>query len=123
MTQEEALNFAQHAAGLSRGLKARDTLTAGALTQGHCSLAMWRALQQPGGRAAFVRWIVRLITHGGEAGPAPGWDVLCVGPAAVKNLYQLFDMEVRACVGGGRVCVEACLCYLSVCPALPRPHH
>jgi hypothetical protein len=92
---DEALSFAKHAAGLSRGLKARDTLTAGALTQGHCSLAMWRALQQPGGRRVFVEWVVQLITHGTEAAPAAGWDVPCVGAAAVKNLYQLFDMEVR----------------------------
>lgn len=91
---DEALLFAKHATGLSRGLKARDTLTAAALTQGHCSLAMWKALQQPGGKAAFVDWVVRLITQGVEAPTAHGWGVPCVGAAAVKNLYMLFDMEV-----------------------------
>jgi len=94
ITLKEALAFAQHATALSRGLKARDTLTAGALIQGHCSLAMWRVLQRPGGRAAFVGWVVRLITGGGEPSVPSGWDVPCVGLAAVKNLYQLFDTEV-----------------------------
>ncbi|GBF91777.1 hypothetical protein Rsub_04081 [Raphidocelis subcapitata] len=95
VTLEEALAFARHAAALTRGQRARDTLAAVALAQGECSLAMWRALSAPGGRAAFVAWAVRMITAGEGASPPRGWDVPCVAAAAVKNLHRLFDMERR----------------------------
>jgi hypothetical protein len=94
VTLEEALAFARHAAAVTRGLRARDTLVAAALAQGQCSLAMWRALSGPKGRAAFVGWAVRLITAGEGAAPPRAGGVPCVGSAAVKNLHRLFDMEV-----------------------------
>jgi hypothetical protein len=114
---EEALAFAHHATGLSRDLKARDTLTAAALTQGHCSLAMWRALQRPGGRAKFVEWVVRLITGGAELGAPAGWGAPCVGLAAVKNLCMLFDMEVREGRRGGVGGVGGCMVLRRWCSA------